>query len=92
MIMEEDDKPVARFGYTAYHRGGDFAPSERRASKTRPSSRGYFAIWPARTCPACGRKPERLPGLSACFTESQETNFRPRSIHARPGGARARSV
>jgi hypothetical protein len=29
------------------------------------------------------------PGLSACFTESQEISFRPRAIHARSGGARA---
>lgn len=29
LIMEEDDDPIARFGYTAYHRTGDYGPSER---------------------------------------------------------------
>src|SRR5690625_5156488 len=55
--------------------------------------------WPARICPACGRKvvrrlsaciaPAGRPSVPACITETQETNSRPRSIRARPGGARA---
>src|SRR5690625_3904676 len=58
--------------------------------------------WPARICPACGRKvvrrlsaciaPAGRPSVPACITETQETNSRPRSLRARPSGARAGSA
>jgi len=45
MIMEEDDKPVARFGYTAYHRGGDVAPGERPIMFAFNGGPGSSSLW-----------------------------------------------
>lgn len=45
MIMEEDDKPVARFGYTAYNRKGDYGPAERPIVFAFNGGPGSSSLW-----------------------------------------------
>lgn len=45
LIMEEDGKPVARFGYTAYTRDGDFAPGERPITFAFNGGPGSSSLW-----------------------------------------------
>ena len=45
MIMEEDDKPIARFGYTAYQRKGDYGPAERPIVFAFNGGPGSSSLW-----------------------------------------------
>jgi len=45
LIMEEDDKPIARFGYTAYHRKGDYGPAERPIVFAFNGGPGSSSLW-----------------------------------------------
>lgn len=45
LIMEEDDKPIARFGYTAYHRTGDYGPAERPIVFAFNGGPGSSSLW-----------------------------------------------
>ncbi|MBS3743782.1 MAG: hypothetical protein KGY48_05475 [Wenzhouxiangellaceae bacterium] len=45
LIMEEDDEPIARFGYTAYHREGDYAPGERPIVFAFNGGPGSSSLW-----------------------------------------------
>ena len=45
LIQKKDDKPVARFGYTAYTRGGDYRPGERPLLFAFNGGPGSSSIW-----------------------------------------------
>ncbi|MDT8449864.1 MAG: peptidase S10, partial [Wenzhouxiangellaceae bacterium] len=45
LIMEDNGKPVARFGYTAYTRDGDFAPGERPITFAFNGGPGSSSLW-----------------------------------------------
>jgi len=45
LIMEADDKPIARFGYTAYHRNGDYSPGERPIVFAFNGGPGSSSLW-----------------------------------------------
>lgn len=45
LIMEENDKPIARFGYTAYHRKGDYGPAERPIVFAFNGGPGSSSLW-----------------------------------------------
>lgn len=45
MIMEEDGKPMARFGYTAYHRNGDYGPGDRPIVFAFNGGPGSSSLW-----------------------------------------------
>jgi len=45
LIQEKDDEPVARFGYTAYVRDGDFEPGERPLMFAFNGGPGSSSIW-----------------------------------------------
>ncbi|MDT8408374.1 MAG: hypothetical protein RQ741_02125 [Wenzhouxiangellaceae bacterium] len=45
MIMHEDEKPIARFGYTAYHRSGDYAPGDRPILFAFNGGPGSSSLW-----------------------------------------------
>jgi carboxypeptidase C (cathepsin A) len=44
-IIEEDDKPIARFGYTAYHRKGDYGSAERPIVFAFNGGPGSSSLW-----------------------------------------------
>jgi len=45
LILEEDGKPVARFGYTAYTRDGDHAPGQRPITFAFNGGPGSSSLW-----------------------------------------------
>ncbi|MDT8439044.1 MAG: hypothetical protein RQ729_08570 [Wenzhouxiangellaceae bacterium] len=45
LIMEEDGEPIARFGYTAYTRSGDFAPGDRPITFAFNGGPGSSSLW-----------------------------------------------
>lgn len=45
LIQKKDDKPVARFGYTAYVRDGDYTPGERPLMFAFNGGPGSSSIW-----------------------------------------------
>src|SRR6056297_520388 len=45
LIMEEDDKPIARFGYTAYNRKGEYGPGERPVVFAFNGGPGSSSLW-----------------------------------------------
>lgn len=45
LIMEEDDQPIARFGYTAYHRKGDYGPGDRPIVFAFNGGPGSSSLW-----------------------------------------------
>jgi len=45
LIMKEDGEPIARFGYTAYHRSGDHQPSERPIVFAFNGGPGSSSLW-----------------------------------------------